>query len=61
MTEMDFDKYAPDYETLHQQSIAFSGCEPGYFADYKIAHAAAMFQRYCTAEGRLLDFLLETA
>jgi ubiquinone/menaquinone biosynthesis C-methylase UbiE len=30
-----FDAYARDYETLHANSIATSGEQPGYFADYK--------------------------
>jgi len=30
-----FDAYAKDYETLHANSIATSGEQPGYFADYK--------------------------
>lgn len=42
MNAPEFDKYAEDYEAMHQASIAFSGCETAYFAEYKIAFAASV-------------------
>lgn len=56
MMESEFDKYAADYEILHRQSISFSGCDTGYFADYKIARAAKLFRKHCNEGDRLLDF-----
>jgi ubiquinone/menaquinone biosynthesis C-methylase UbiE len=38
----EFDKHAKDYEAMHQASIAFSGCETAYFAEYKVAFAASL-------------------
>jgi SAM-dependent methyltransferase len=32
----EFDRFAGDYASLHQQNIAISGEEPAYFADYKL-------------------------
>jgi len=37
-----FDAYARDYETLHANSIATSGEQPGYFAEYKAACIARL-------------------
>lgn len=54
MTE--FDKFAPDYEALHRQSIAFSGCEPAYFAQYKVEYAASRFRQYYRSGDKLFDF-----
>ncbi|MGE5788202.1 MAG: hypothetical protein ACM3ZE_26640, partial [Myxococcales bacterium] len=34
--EAKFDAYAKDYERLHGNSIAASGEQPAYFADYKV-------------------------
>lgn len=34
--EAKFDAYAKDYERLHGSSIAASGEQPAYFADYKV-------------------------
>jgi ubiquinone/menaquinone biosynthesis C-methylase UbiE len=42
MSAPEFDKYAKDYEAMHQASIAFSGCETAYFAEYKVAFAASL-------------------
>jgi SAM-dependent methyltransferase len=56
MSEPEFDQYAGDYSVLHQQSIAFSGCELEYFADYKARYAAECFREICRDGERLLDF-----
>ena len=56
MTGAEFDKYAPDYSAMHQSSVAFSGCEIAYFADYKIVRASQVFKQNCGASDRLLDF-----
>ena len=56
MIETEFDRYADDYERLHAQSVAFAGCELGYFAQYKAEYATACFRRYCAENEVLLDF-----
>lgn len=56
MSKAEFDQYADDYAELHRASIAFSGCEPAYFARYKTACAAQCFQRTCEPDETLLDF-----
>lgn len=52
----EFDRHAASYADQHQSSIALSGEEPEYFAEYKIADLV----RVCAAEGvapaRMLDF-----
>jgi ubiquinone/menaquinone biosynthesis C-methylase UbiE len=42
MSVPEFDRHAEDYEAMHKASIAFSGCETSYFAEYKIAFAASL-------------------
>ncbi len=42
MSAPEFDRHAENYEAMHQASIAFSGCETSYFAEYKIAFAASL-------------------
>ena len=32
----DFDSFAADYVSIHQQNIAISGEDSTYFADYKL-------------------------
>jgi SAM-dependent methyltransferase len=52
----EFDRYASSYAEHHQLSVALSGEEPDYFAQYKIDDLV----RVCTSEGlkpaRILDF-----
>src|SRR5688500_4408956 len=52
----EFDQFAKEYDRLHARSIAFSGCEPAYFATYKIDFAAASCHRFCPADDSILDF-----
>jgi len=52
MSAPEFDRYAEHYEAMHQRSIAFSGCEPEYFAEYKIAFAALVARNPST----IVDF-----
>ena len=40
MKETEFDKFAEEYSSLHQQSIRFSGEAPSYFSEYKIRDTA---------------------
>ncbi len=56
MTEPEFDQYAGDYTAMHQRSVAFSGCELGYFAEYKALYAAQCFREFCGKGETLLDF-----
>lgn len=56
MTEPEFDNFADDYAAMHQKSVAFSGCELGYFAEYKAAYAAQCFRDFCRAGDVVLDF-----
>ena len=56
MTEAEFDQYADDYEALHRASVAFAGCEIGYFAEYKADYAAECFRRHCREDDSFLDF-----
>jgi ubiquinone/menaquinone biosynthesis C-methylase UbiE len=53
---MEFDQFADDYGALHERSIAFSGCEPEYFAAYKIDLAATYFRQFCGNDDSILDF-----
>jgi hypothetical protein len=52
MSAPEFDKYPEDYEAMHRESIAFSGCEPTYFAEYKVAFAASLLRNPST----IVDF-----
>ena len=56
MTEAEFDRFAARYGEEHRRSIAFSGCDTGYFARYKVEIAAAAFRKLCAAGETLLDF-----
>jgi len=40
MKETEFDKFAEEYSSLHQQNIRFSGEAPSYFSEYKIRYTA---------------------
>lgn len=51
-----FDAYAKDYETLHANSIATSGEQPGYFADYKADCIAKLLQLRSAAPLPILDY-----
>ena len=53
---MNFDQFAQSYDDEHRNSIAFSGCEPDYFARYKAEIAARCFRNLGADEGTLLDF-----
>lgn len=56
MNKTEFDQFARDYDALHVRSIAFSGCEPEYFAEYKVEYAANCFRNFCDSEDSILDF-----
>lgn len=56
MSKTEFDQYAHDYDVLHERSIAFSGCEAAYFAEYKVDYAANYFHQFCSDGDRVLDF-----
>ena len=52
MSAPEFDRHAERYEAMHQASIAFSGCETAYFAEYKVAFAASVVRNPST----IVDF-----
>jgi ubiquinone/menaquinone biosynthesis C-methylase UbiE len=56
MSGAEFDKFARNYADLHQQSIAFSGCDTSYFSTYKAVYAAQCYRQYCPQGRALLDF-----
>lgn len=56
MRDPGFDAFAKSYDSEHQRSIAFSGCEPSYFARYKVEIAASCFRDLCGERETLLDF-----
>ena len=56
MRDAGFDQFAQSYDSEHRRSIAFSGCEPSYFARYKVATAASCFRSLCDERETLLDF-----
>jgi ubiquinone/menaquinone biosynthesis C-methylase UbiE len=56
MKESGFDAFAQSYDSEHRRSIAFSGCEPSYFARYKVEIAASCFRSLCGECETLLDF-----
>lgn len=56
MTGGGFDQFAACYDEEHRRSIAFSGCDTGYFARYKVEIAAAHFRASCGPHETLLDF-----
>jgi SAM-dependent methyltransferase len=57
MDETEFDKFADEYRTLHAENIRFSGEDPEYFAEYKVADIAALLEReHAAPVRRALDF-----
>jgi SAM-dependent methyltransferase len=59
MDETEFDKFADEYEALHRASIAISGEEPDFFAEYKIRDIARDHARHADplrASPTVLDF-----
>lgn len=52
----EFDQYADNYIAMHQQSVAFSGCDLDYFAEYKTAYAAKCFRPFALPDDSILDF-----
>ena len=51
---MEFDRFAGDYEKILNQSVAASGEDSRYFAEYKAAYLARLLPRGFA--GRVLDF-----
>ena len=59
MNEAEFDKFAEEYRNLHAASIAISGEQPDYFAEYKIADITREYYRLPhvgSASPAILDF-----
>ena len=56
MDEVEFDKFADEYRSLHAANIKLSGEDPEYFAEYKIADIAAELGRERAAARTALDF-----
>jgi SAM-dependent methyltransferase len=56
MDEVEFDKFAEEYRSLHAASIRLSGEDPEYFAEYKIADIATELGRAGIVARRALDF-----
>jgi len=52
----EFDRYASTYAEQHESSVALSGEEPEYFAQYKIADLARVCERDGRKPARILDF-----
>lgn len=59
MDKAEFDKFADEYRSMHRSSIRFSGEEPAYFAEYKIADIAREYTRLHgrpAGHPKILDF-----
>jgi ubiquinone/menaquinone biosynthesis C-methylase UbiE len=57
MDASEFDQFADSYRDLHKASIAASGEDPDFFADYKIRDVAQSLNRMKTpADAKILDF-----
>src|SRR5215213_2821892 len=56
MEEAEFDKFADEYRSLHAANIRWSGEDPEYFAEYKVADIAAVLARENVVAQRALDF-----
>jgi SAM-dependent methyltransferase len=56
MDEVEFDKFAEEYRSLHAANIRLSGEDPEYFAEYKVADIAAELERSGAAARKALDF-----
>jgi SAM-dependent methyltransferase len=57
MNKTEFDKYAENYASLHQQNIKITGESPGYFYEYKIIDTAKIIIRNNLSENiEILDF-----
>ena len=57
MDVSEFDKFAESYRDMHTKSIAASGEDPDYFADYKIRDVAGTLAAAGIGDGlKILDF-----
>lgn len=57
MPKAEFDRYASSYRDQHKESIALTGEEPAYFADYKMRDFQALVDEYgLPLSGIYLDF-----
>ena len=59
MDEAEFDRFADEYRSMHEQNIKVSGESPEYFAEYKIKDIARELGGHCqpSHDGlRVLDF-----
>ena len=45
MDEVEFDKFADEYRSMHAANIKLSGEDPEYFAEYKVVDIAAELSR----------------
>jgi ubiquinone/menaquinone biosynthesis C-methylase UbiE len=54
--EVEFDRFAAEYEEAHAASIRLSGESPAYFHQYKIADLAFEAAAAGVRAGRILDF-----
>jgi ubiquinone/menaquinone biosynthesis C-methylase UbiE len=52
----EFDRFASKYAQQHESSVALSGEEPEYFAEYKIADLVRVCELNRLAPARILDF-----
>ena len=52
----EFDRHAATYAEQHGSSIAISGEEPEYFAQYKIDDLVRVCEREGLKPARILDF-----
>jgi SAM-dependent methyltransferase len=57
MDQAEFDKFAEEYQAIHQANIRSSGEGPEFFAEYKIKDTAVLARKYSlTCHPRILDF-----
>jgi ubiquinone/menaquinone biosynthesis C-methylase UbiE len=56
MEEVEFDKFADEYRSLHAANIRLSGEDPEYFAEYKVVDIAAELARAGVVAHKALDF-----
>ena len=57
MEKSEFDKFADEYQNLHQNNIRISGESPDFFAEYKIVDVAQLaLEHFGREDLRVLDF-----
>src|SRR6516162_2714867 len=56
MKEVEFDRFADEYESQHRRNIAITGENPDFFAAYKISELLNLASDLSALPARILDF-----